>query len=66
MKHGFKCNKCGHSRVRPHRAPARVAGDYSVRVLECEKCKSRMILVSQIATPELANKVLEEIESVEL
>ena len=65
MKHGLKCPKCGGLRISPHRAGAKLAGPYSVRVAICAKCDERIILVTQVATQELAEKIMEEIDNAE-
>jgi hypothetical protein len=65
VKHGLKCPTCGGLRISPHRSGAKLAGPYSVRVAICAKCDERIILVTQVATQELAEKVMEEIDNEE-
>jgi len=62
VKHGLKCPSCNGVRIRPHRASAKLVGPYSVRVAICEKCDEKVILVTQVATQELAEKIMEEID----
>lgn len=62
MKHGLKCPKCGSQKLTPHRAKAKVTGTYSVRVVVCAQCEDRTVLVTQVITPELAEKIMEEID----
>jgi hypothetical protein len=65
VKHGLKCPKCGGQKITPHRAGAKLAGPYSVRVAICGKCDEKVILVTQVATQELAEKIMEEIDNEE-
>lgn len=62
MKHGLRCPRCNDARIRPHRVGAKIVGQYSVRVAICGKCDERVILVTQVATQELAEKIMEAID----
>ena len=62
MKHGLTCPACGKSKLVPHRAKAVVVNKKSLRVMDCSDCGLRTIVVTQFITPEMAEKIVEELE----
>jgi hypothetical protein len=62
MKHGLTCPACGKPKLVPHRAKAVVVNKKSLRVMDCKGCGLRTISVTQFITPEMAEKIVEEME----
>jgi transcription elongation factor Elf1 len=62
MKHGLKCPVCSEPSLVPNRAKAVVVNNKSLRVMDCKACGLRTISVTQFITPEMAEKIVEELE----